>query len=213
MKTDELILALAGDTRPVRPGSALSRLLIAVAAGGGLAMLLVALFLGNPLYGTENLAVMTFGVKMAFTSSLLLLATALLYRAARPGHDARSNTAWLAAPFVVIALLAVLAVVRTDEGERQALLFGSSWQQCIVSVSLLSVPTFALLVRALRKLAPTDLKLSGMLAGFASGAVAALVYALYCPETSPAFLLLWYGLGILAAGLAGRAAGPLLLKW
>lgn len=213
MKTDDLILALAGSTQPVRHSAGLWQLVLALAAGGGVGLLLVALFLGNPLNGTENVAVMTFGVKMGFTLSLLLLATALLYRAGRPGHDARSGVGWLAAPFFAIALLALLAMVRTDEVGRSALLLGSSWQQCVVSVSLLSVPTFALLIRALGQLAPTDLKLTGMLAGFASGGVGALVYALHCVETSPAFLLIWYGLGILAAGLAGRAAGPLLLKW
>ncbi len=213
MKTDELIFALSRDTRPVRAGNALWSLVLALAAGGAAAMLLVALFLGNPVYGSENLGVMTFGVKLAFTVSLLLLASSFLYRAARPGHDARSGVAWLAAPFAVVALLAALALVRTGEAGRSALIFGSSWKTCIVSVSLLSVPSFALLTRAFRKLAPTDLKLTGMLAGFASGGIAALVYALYCPETSPAFLFTWYGLGIVAAGMAGRAAGPLLLKW
>ena len=94
-----------------------------------------------------------------------------------------------------------------------ALIFGSSWQVCLLSVSLLSVPVYALLAIAFRQLAPTDLKLTGLLAGVASGSTAALVYALHCPETSPAFLLIWYGLGISFAGLAGRAAGPLLLRW
>ena len=213
MDTNELITALARDTRPVRSDEALRRMLLALAGGAAAAMVLVSIFLGNPFYGTEQLGVMTIGVKMGFTSSLLLLAAFLLYRAGRPGDDARSGSSWLAAPFVIVALLAALALFRVEEGARHALVFGSSWQTCLVSVSLLSIPVYALLVRAFRSLAPTDLKLAGMLAGFASGATAALVYSLHCPETSPAFLLIWYGLGILIAGLAGRAAGPLLLRW
>jgi hypothetical protein len=62
-------------------------------------------------------------------------------------------------------------------------------------------------------MAPTDLKLAGLLAGITAGSTGALIYALQCPETSPAFLLLWYGLAIAAAGAAGRAAGPLVLRW
>lgn len=213
MDTHELITALARDTRPVRSGEALRALVFALAGGGAAATILSAIFLGNPFYGTEELAVMTFGVKMAFTSSLLLLSAFLLYRAGRPDYDPRTGSSWLAAPFVVVALIAALALFRVDEGARQALIFGLTWQTCLVSVSLLSIPVYALLVRAFRSFAPIDLKLTGMFAGFASGATAALVYALHCPETSPAFLLIWYGLGILVAGVAGRAAGPLLLRW
>lgn len=213
MTTNDLIAALARDTRPVRSGDALRKLVLALISGGAAAMLLVAIFLGDPLYGTERLGIMTFGVKTAFTSSLMLLSGSLLYQAGRPGHDPRPGAPWIAAPFVVVAVISALALARVGAEDRPALIFGSSWQTCLLSVGLLSIPVFALLVRAFRSFAPTDLRLTGMLAGLASGSTAALVYGLHCPETSPAFLLIWYGLGILAAGLAGRAAGPLLLKW
>lgn len=213
MNTEDLITALAQDTKPVRTWHAAFGLIGALAAGAAAAVTLIAVFIGDPLLGTYSVGVMTFGVKMAFTSSLLLLSGYLLYQAGRPGHEPRKGLPWLAAPFVLVAILAGAALASTPATGTYALIFGSSWQLCLLSVSLLSVPVYGVLALAFRRLTPTDLKLTGLLAGLAAGSTAALVYALHCPETSPAFLLIWYGLGITIAGLAGRAAGPLLLRW
>ncbi len=213
MNTDDLIGALARDTRPVRSWLGAFGLIAALAAGSAATMSLIAIFIGDPLLGTRRVGVMTFGVKMAFTASLLLLSGYLLYQAGRPGHEPRRSLPWIAAPFVLVAILAVAALGSTPAAGTHALIFGSSWQLCLLSVSPFSVPVYGIVAFALRRLAPTDLKLTGLLAGLASGSTAALVYALHCPETSPAFLFIWYGLGIIIAGLAGRAAGPLLLRW
>lgn len=211
--TDDLIAALARDTKPVRSWDAAFALIFALGAGAAVAFALITIFLGDPLLGTHSVGIMTFGVKMGFTASLLLLSAYLLYHAGRPGHEPRQGTPWLIAPFALLAILAVIALSNAPASATQALIFGSSWQACLLSVSLLSAPIYAGLTVAFRKLAPTDLKLTGLLAGLASGSMAALVYALHCPETSPAFLLIWYGLGIVGAGLAGRAAGPAMLRW
>lgn len=213
MNTDDLILALAQDTKPVRSWQGAFALIAALAVGAAAAMGLITVFLGDPLSGTHSVGVMTFGVKMAFTTSLLLLSGYLLYEASRPGQDPHKGLPWLLAPFVLVAILAAIALGSTPAAATHALIFGSSWQTCLLSVSLLSVPVYGTLILAFRRLAPTDLKLTGLLAGLASGSTAALAYALHCPESSPAFLLVWYGSGIVIAGLAGRAAGPLLLRW
>lgn len=213
MNTDDLILALAQGTKPVRSWQGTFALIAALAVGAAAAMVLVTVFIGDPLSGTYSVGVMTFGVKIGFTASILLLSAYLLYAAGRPGHEPQKGLPWLAVPFVLVAVLAAIALGSTPATGTGALIFGSSWQTCLLSVSLLSVPVYSALVLAFRRLAPTDLKLTGLLAGLASGSTAALVYALHCPESSPAFLLIWYGLGIMIAGLAGRAAGPLLLRW
>lgn len=213
MNTDDLITALAQDTKPVGSWEAAFFLIAALVAGAGAAMALIAIFIGDPLLGTHSVGVMTFGVKMAFTTSLLLLSGYLLYQAGRPGHEPRRGLPWIAAPFLLVAVLAAVALASAPSSETHALIFGSSWQLCLLSVSLLSVPIYGVLAFTFRRFAPTDLKLTGCLAGLAAGATAALVYALHCPETSPAFLFIWYGLGITIAGLAGRAAGQFLLRW
>lgn len=213
MNTDDLILALAQDTKPVRSWQGAFALIAALAVGAAAAMALITVFLGDPLLGTHSVGVMTFGVKMAFATSLMMLSGYLLYEAGRPGHEPRKGLPWIAAPFVLVAILAAIGLGSAPAVATRAMIFGSSWQTCLLSVSLLSVPVYAAVVLAFRRLAPTDLKLTGLLAGLASGSTAALAYALHCPESSPAFLLIWYGSGIVIAGLAGRAAGPLLLRW
>lgn len=213
MNTDDLILALAQDTKPVRSWQGAFALIAALAVGAAAAMALITVFLGDPLLGTHSVGVMTFGVKMAFATSLMMLSGYLLYEAGRPGHEPRKGLPWIAAPFVLVAILAAIGLGNAPAVATRAMIFGSSWQTCLLSVSLLSVPVYAAVVLAFRRLAPTDLKLTGLLAGLASGSTAALAYALHCPESSPAFLLIWYGSGIVIAGLAGRAAGPLLLRW
>jgi hypothetical protein len=46
-----------------------------------------------------------------------------------------------------------------------------------------------------------------------AGALGALGYALACTELSPAFIAVWYSLGIGLAGALGAALGPLVLRW
>ena len=110
-------------------------------------------------------------------------------------------------------MLAGISLGQADAGGRASLIFGSSWKTCLVTVTLLAAPAYALLAWAFRRMAPTDLKLAGLLAGITAGSTGALIYALHCPETSPAFLLLWYGLAITFAAIAGRLVGPLALRW
>ena len=55
--------------------------------------------------------------------------------------------------------------------------------------------------------APTRLRFTGAVLGLFAGAMAALVYTLHCPELSPAFLVVWYSLGMLIPAAVGCRAG------
>jgi hypothetical protein len=66
---------------------------------------------------------------------------------------------------------------------------------------------------ALKGLAPTRLRLAGAAAGWLSGALAALVYCLHCPEIEAPFVGIWYLLGMSIPTLAGGLLGPRLLRW
>lgn len=211
--TDDLITSLAADTRPLDRHAAARRLVLALGGGCTLSILLIAIVIGDPLLGIRDVDVMTVGVKLGFTVALLLLATKLLYRTGRPGDDARPALVWLSAPVLLLALLSAVALARASADVRPQLIFGSTWAECVVSITLLALPVFGLIIWAFRSLAPTDLRFAGMVGGLAAGGVAAFAYALHCPEGSPAFLLVWYGLGIAAAGVIGWAFGPRLLRW
>ena len=93
-------------------------------------------------------------------------------------------------------------------------MMGRSNGQCLVFISLMSLPLLAATLAALRRGASTRPVLSGALAGLLSGGAAAAVYALRCTEDSPLFYGLWYVLAIL--GVTGprrapRRAGPALV--
>ena len=72
---------------------------------------------------------------------------------------------------------------------------------------------FVALAATMRTMAPTHLRGAGALAGFASGALAALVYSIHCPELAAPFVGTWYVLGILIPTALGALSGERLLRW
>ncbi|MDT7531192.1 DUF1109 domain-containing protein [Sphingopyxis sp. SE2] len=85
-------------------------------------------------------------------------------------------------------------------GVREQLWLGSTWQTCLVAITISSVPVLLGVAWAFKRLAPTRLRLAGLLVGVTSGSTVAVVYALFCPETTATFLASWYTAGIFAAG-------------
>jgi len=80
----------------------------------------------------------------------------------------------------------------------------------IVAVSL---PIFAGTFWSLRALAPTRPVFAGAVAGFASGALGAWVYAFHCDESAAPFVLVFYTLGIAALSASGALIARRLLRW
>jgi hypothetical protein len=66
---------------------------------------------------------------------------------------------------------------------------------------------------ALRKGAPTRLKLSGAVAGIVAGGLGAADYALGCKSDTIPFIAIWYGLAIALCAAIGALFGPRLLRW
>ena len=64
-----------------------------------------------------------------------------------------------------------------------------------------------------RRLAPTNLRAAGAVAGLAAGAFGATLYGLHCPEVSASFVVTWYSLGIAIPTAIGAIFGPQLLRW
>ena len=121
----------------------------------------------------------------------------------------------LVIPIPVLGVWALAAVVLTaaTPAERTVLLFGETWTLCPFNIAILSLPFFLGAFWALRGLAPTRPAHAGALAGLMAGGAGALVYSLHCPEMSPAFIGIWYLLGIAIPTVAGALAGPRLLRW
>lgn len=211
MKTRQLIDMLSRQAGPAPRRLVERRLGAAVAAGALGSVLAVAAVYGfNPALGDMGAVLL---MKAAYAAGLLAGASWLAARLARPGAPWRAALAGLAAVVGAMAALAAAVAARAPADARPELLLGHSWTSCPWSVALLSAPALVAAMWALRGLAPTRPGWAGFAAGLLSGSLGALGYALYCPETSPLFVLVWYTLGMLIPAFAGALAGPALLRW
>lgn len=213
MNTDRLIEQLSLNVPPVRRHPVGRRLAWGVIGGALVSALLLVLWLGvRPDLG-EAMRSSAFWMKWGYTLSLSLLAIGATARLARPGAGG-ARWLWLTAvPVLLLGGYGLAELLRTPQQQWLAMWLGSSWLVCPWRVLALAVPIFVGLLWSFRRLAPTRLRAAGAAAGLASGAFAAVVYCLHCPEVSAIFVLTWYSLGILLATMAGALLGPRLLRW
>jgi hypothetical protein len=211
MKTDALIDMLARDAGPVPRALAARRLSPAAAAG-----LLVSALIAIAWFGAipaQMFATAVPWTKMAYAGALALAAgwwTARLSRPAAPIALPRRVTV-----LVLLAMVVVggFSLASTPAGARLDALLGESWPTCPWSVLVLSLPALAGSLWAVRGLAPTRPRAAGFAAGLLAGSVGAFGYSLSCPEASPAFVAVWYTLGIAFTGAVGAVLGPRVLRW
>jgi hypothetical protein len=213
MKTDDLVTMLASGVEPVVPGATARRYSLALVWGGLGAMLLMATLLGVRADLAEAVRLPMFWLKLGFPICLAVAALFAATRLSRPGVRLGRVPAALAAPVIVVWLMAAYALLGAPSDERLALLLGNTWTVCPLLIALLSLPTFAGTLWAMQGLAPTRPALAGAAAGLLAGAVATAVYALHCPEMAAPFLATWYLLGMLIPTAAGALLGPRLLRW
>ena len=213
MKTEDLIgLLAAGETR-VAPHLVRQRFAAAMGWSIPLAALVMVSVYGLRADLVQALSGTVFWMKLAFAGALALFAGLATDRLGRPGMRVAGVWAGLAAPVVLLWLAAAAALVGADPAERAELVFGSSWRSCPFNIALISLPLFAAMLWFVKGMAPTEPALAGASAGLLSGAVATLIYALHCPESSVTFVGIWYVLGIAIPTLVGAALGPRLLRW
>lgn len=213
MKTEDLIgLLAAGETR-VAPH--LVRQRFAAALGWSMPMAAVVMVSVYGLRGdlVQALSGTVFWMKLAFAGALALFAGLATDRLGRPGMRVAGVWTGLAAPVVLLWLWAAAALVGADPAERADLVFGSTWRSCPFNIALISLPMLAAMLWFVKGMAPTEPTLAGASAGLLSGAIATLIYALHCPESSVTFVGIWYVLGITIPTLAGAALGRRLLRW
>lgn len=212
MKTDALIEMLASDVGAPRPDLR-RRVMAAAALGAGLSVGIMLLVYGvRPALGAAlaDWRVATkFAVSLAFAAS----GAALALHLSRPETD--TARAWLIlspGPLILAAAsLCELAVTPMAAWPRQML--GNYSMACLIGVPLLSALPLCAILWALRDGAPGIPAAAGAAAGAMAAGIGSAIYALHCPDDSPLFLALWYGLGATAIIAAGRASGARLLRW
>jgi hypothetical protein len=213
MKTRELVIWLASDAAPVER-NAVPRLLTRALLQGlaGSAVLLVALY-GVRSDMPELILTTMFWLRLAFPLAIIAAAMKLAERLGRPG--ARLRLAWLAValPMASMLLAACSVLLATPPGYRLDLMLGTTWRTATANVVLLSLPSLAVMMRAMKQLAPTRLALAGAGAGLLAGAQGLLVYTLYCSEMAVPFWGVWYVLAIVITTAVGSAVAPHCLRW
>lgn len=213
MKTDALIETLVAHDSPPVTGSAARRYVSALAAGATVAMLVTLSTLGPRHDFWHATTLPMFWAKLAFVASLAILGALAAFRAGLPGRRVAPMMCGIAAIVVGVWALAAVALAHSTPHARATLVLGETWKSCPWLIAGLSIPVFVALATTMRTMAPTHLRRTGALAGFASGALAALVYSIHCPELAAPFLGIWYLLGMLVPTALGALAGERLLRW
>ena len=211
MKTDQLIDMLVRGAGPAPKSAVARRLGPAIALGLVASCALVLLIIGP-------LPAATFGtpapwIKLAYAISLGLAAALLTGRLARPIARLRSHIVAVTAVLLAMASVAGLSLLQIPPDLRTATVLGQTWWMCPWLLLGFSLPALAAVFWAVRGLAPTRLRAAGFACGLLAGAVGAVGYSLACPESSAAFVAIWYSLGIVLTAMLGAALGPRLLQW
>lgn len=212
MKTDDLIALLSDDLPAVRSAGARRILFLGFAAGAAATVILLAVGLRFRHDLAVALGGWAFWTKLSYSALLAGLGFWIVLRLSRPGADARLPARGIAVPVMLLGAVA-LAQLFAPQADVRDLVMGRTAKVCSSLILLLSLPIFAAVIVAMRRLAPTHLAGAGAGAGFLAGASSAAIYCLHCPETAAPFVLIWYSLGILLSTLLGAASGRLLLRW
>jgi hypothetical protein len=165
---------------------------VAIALGLTVAAIAFALPLGvRPDVAFAGLT-WRFDFKLAMTITLAITSGWLVWRLSRPALDPRpAELALVIAPLALVGAVAyeLWSVPQTEWLPRA---IGSNSVACLLSISSLSLAPLGGALYALRRGAPLSPGFAGAAAGLLASALAAMLYALHCPDDSPLFGTIWY---------------------
>jgi hypothetical protein len=212
MKTDDLIRALAADSRPAGPKPAIA-LALAVACGFAVSAVLFAIWVGlRPHLGSAMMSPV-FMLKPLEMGLLVIAAVVIVLRLVQPGQSPRGALlVAAAAPAIMVAALAY-ELMMVPHSEWLVRLAGVHWYVCVMNMVLLALPMLAAILFGLRYGAPTRPALAGAAAGLLAGALSATLYISHCPDDSPIFVAAWFTLAIAIATAIGALLGARVLRW
>ncbi|MCE2945401.1 MAG: NrsF family protein [Lysobacteraceae bacterium] len=213
MKTDDLITLLARQPDALPKGRPLRDTALAAFAGLLAAFVLMAAVLGPRPDVVDALAAPLFWQKAGALALLVALATVAAHRVGLPGRPLRSTERLRWAAPLWLAVATVVTVVSAPAGERLALFHSPTILVCLTMVPLLSVLPAAAMLWALRRAAPTEPARAARAVGWAAGAIGAFAYAFHCQADQPGYVLVWYGLALVATVTLTRATATRWLRW
>nr|WP_305038080.1 DUF1109 domain-containing protein [Neorhizobium galegae] len=204
---------MVGDLKPVPRRALARRFATGVLPALAMSLVLMLATLGLRIDMAEALMLPVFWIKSAYNVLLAITAFLAAYQLARPDGSRGRFFQFAAAIVAIMAVVAIGQLMMSPAETYRSLIIGSSALHCPLLIFLFALPVLAGNVWVLRRGAPTDLRLTGFIAGIAAGAAGAWVYSWFCTENGMPFVLIWYSLGILLAGILGSLLGPRLLRW
>jgi hypothetical protein len=216
MNTDQLVDILSADLEPVNRGQ-LGKILIAAIVTGAAAAILLMLATFGPRSDFQSTAHLEWlALKLLFSVSVVGAAAPLLSRSIRPGLEDATDWRLILLPFFAALAIAVAALLLAQPDARVAMLRGAttiSSLRCLLCIIFFATIPMAAVISAVRKGAPTRLRLSGAIAGVVAGGIGAAAYAFTCSSDTIPFIAIWYGGAILICAFIGAQLGPRLLRW
>ncbi len=213
MSNDPLIDTLVGDLRPVaRPRFAPRIVLLVLLAGVELAGFL-ALGTMRPDIGAA-LGRAAFWWKMAGLAVLALIGVDVALRSFSPESSPRKGLRrWALALGGIVVAGVVIGVAGEGVDDLAARLMWRMGVECLIVMTLLSLPPVIALGSMMRRGAPTDHQASAAAVGVAAAAWGAFIFAWHCPSDDPFYIVFWYALSCAAITLLARAVLPLISRW
>lgn len=211
MKTEDLISRLAAEPAPpaLRP-VAMGGMILGATAAAALLFLAVA---GVRPDLAQAMARSAVPLKTLLPLGVALLALGPALHLMRPEARAELRL-W---PLVVPLALAVTLWLASFAGQPAAARFADvsvlSVAECVGFILLIAALPAVLALRLLRQGASTRPRLSGALAGMATGAAAAAGYSFFCVQDNPLFFLTWYGVAIALVTGGAAVAATRILRW
>ena len=209
----DLIVALAGQTAPVRrvrawEGTALIAAATLAAAFGASALFTfwsgIVTGEASPFFWIANGLLLLLGAA----------STAALVAGALPQVGARPNApAWAFAALGVLPLAALIQLARAPETHAHSGLADPDGLHCLSSALAAGLVVGIAAVLFLRRAAPVALARQGWLTGLAAGALGSLAFGVTCPLDTIAHLGLWHVLPVPVAALVARVIVPPLIRW
>jgi hypothetical protein len=211
MKTEELIAALAADSRPAkRPVE--RGLLIALIIGGLLSIVIFAFAMGIRPDFVEAAATWRFQAKFTLVTLALVLALVDCLRLAGPIPTGLTSRTSLLIPLALLGAVSIeLVSVPVEEWVVRAI--GTNAVLCLFAIPLLATAPLVAGLLAMRSCAPASPALAGASAGRLAAALAAGLYSLNCFDDSPLFVATWYTLATVPVMALGGMIGAHALKW
>nr|WP_064247421.1 NrsF family protein [Rhizobium leguminosarum]OAP94655.1 hypothetical protein A4U53_20695 [Rhizobium leguminosarum] len=212
-ETEDVIDSLVRDLKPVPRHALERRFALAILPALAVSLLLMLIVVGLRTDMAQALMLPVFWIKSAYNALLAIAAFAAVYRLSRPDGSEGRFFGIAAAIILALAVMAIIQLALSPAASYPMLVLGSSALHCPLLILAFAMPILIANTWVLRGGAPSNLGITGFIAGIAAGASGAWVYSWFCTENGLPFVTLWYSLGILLTGAIGALFGPRLLRW